>query len=109
MMENDDQLIKNFLLAGKQEIEDNGFSRRVIRLLPQRAQWLSDLLSMACTVACCILFYIFNGVEVLFRTINETITSQAYYQASNISSQSLYLAAAVLILVGLQRACSLKW
>ena len=34
MMENDDQLIKNFLLAGKQEIEDNGFSRRVIGYFP---------------------------------------------------------------------------
>ena len=30
MMENDDKLIKNFMLAYKHEIEDNGFSRRVI-------------------------------------------------------------------------------
>ena len=28
MMENDDTLIKNFMLANKHEIEDNGFSRR---------------------------------------------------------------------------------
>ena len=28
MMENDDKLIKNFMLAYKHEIEDNGFSRR---------------------------------------------------------------------------------
>ena len=34
MMENDDTLIKNFMLANKHEIEDNGFSRRVIRRLP---------------------------------------------------------------------------
>ena len=38
MMENDDKLIKNFMLAYKHEIEDNGFSRRVIRRLPQPAQ-----------------------------------------------------------------------
>ena len=31
MMENDDKLIKNFMLAYKHEIEDNGFSRQVIR------------------------------------------------------------------------------
>ena len=30
MMENDDKLIKNFMLAYKHEIEDNGFSRQVI-------------------------------------------------------------------------------
>ena len=41
MMENDDTLIKNFMLANKHEIEDNGFSRGVIRRLPQPAQWLS--------------------------------------------------------------------
>ena len=41
MMENDDKLIKNFMLAYKHEIEDNGFSRGVIRRLPQPAQWLS--------------------------------------------------------------------
>lgn len=34
MMENDDTLIKNFMLANKHEIEDNGFSRGVIRRLP---------------------------------------------------------------------------
>ena len=38
MMENDDKLIKNFMLAYKHEIEDNGFSRRVIRRLPQPGQ-----------------------------------------------------------------------
>ena len=43
MMENDDTLIKNFMLANKHEIEDNGFSRGVIRRLPQPAQWLSDM------------------------------------------------------------------
>ena len=46
MMENDDTLIKNFMLANKHEIEDNGFSRGVIRRLPQPAQWLSDILSV---------------------------------------------------------------
>lgn len=36
MMENDDTLIKNFMLANKHEIEDNGFSRGVIRRLPNQ-------------------------------------------------------------------------
>ena len=82
MMENDDTLIKNFMLANKHEIEDNGFSRGVIRRLPQPAQWLSDILSVTCAIVCCALFYIF---------------------------QSLVIATAVLIIIGLQRVCSLKW
>ncbi len=46
MMENDDKLIKNFMLAYKHEIEDNGFSRQVIRRLPQQAKWLSRIYSV---------------------------------------------------------------
>ena len=36
MMENDDTLIKNFMLANKHEIEDNGFSRGVIPASPNQ-------------------------------------------------------------------------
>ena len=42
MMENDDKLISQFMHANKHEIEDNGFSRRVIRQLPEHAKWMSD-------------------------------------------------------------------
>ena len=101
MMENDDTLIKNFMLANKHEIEDNGFSRGVIRRLPQPAQWLSDILSA--------LFYIFNGFEILCQTISDIVTSQTYYLVSDTNFQSLVIATAVLIIIGLQRVCSLKW
>lgn len=73
MMENDDTLIKNFMLANKHEIEDNGFSRGVIRRLPQPAQWLSDILSVTCAIVCCALFYIFNGFEILCQTISDIV------------------------------------
>ena len=55
MMENDDKLISQFMHANKHEIEDNGFSRRVIRQLPEHAKWMSDVLTTVCTVLCCIL------------------------------------------------------
>ena len=45
MMENDDKLISQFMHANKHEIEDNGFSRRVIRQLPEHAKWMSDVLT----------------------------------------------------------------
>ena len=109
MMENDDTLIKNFMLANKHEIEDNGFSRGVIRRLPQPAQWLSDILSVACAIVCCALFYIFNGFEILCQTISDIVTSQTYYLVSDTNFQSLVIATAVLIIIGLQRVCSLKW
>lgn len=109
MMENEDKLIKSFMLANKLELEDNGFSRRVIRHLPQRAKWLSDMLSVVCAIICCALFYIFNGFEVLFQAISDIITSQAYYLVTDTNFQSLVIATVVLIIIGLQRVCSLKW
>lgn len=109
MMENDEKLIKSFMLANKHEIEDNGFSHRVIRHLPRRAMWLSDMLSVICTVICCILFYVFNGFEILFRTVYEIITSQSYHLISDVNFQSLVIATIVLIIIGVQRLCSLKW
>lgn len=109
MMDNDDKLIKSFMLANKHEMEDHGFSRRVIRHLPQRAKWLSDILSVICAIICCMLFYIFNGFEVLFQAISEIITSQAYYLISENNFQSLVIATVVLVIIGVQRVCSLKW
>lgn len=109
MMENDDKLIKNFMLANKHEIEDNGFSRRVIRCLPQQAKWLSDILSVICAIICCTLFYIFNGFEILCQTISDIVASQTYYLMSDTNFQSLIIATVVLIIIGVQRVCSLKW
>lgn len=98
MMENDDKLIKNFMLAYKHEIEDNGFSRRVIRRLPQQAKWLSDILSVTCAIICCALFYIFNGFEILCQTISDIVASQTYYLMSDTNFQSLIIATVVLII-----------
>lgn len=109
MMENNDQFIKDFLLANKREIADNGFSRRVIRHLPQRAKWLSDMLSAICTLICCTLFYIFNGFEVMFQAINDIVTSQAYYLISDTNFRSLAIATVILMIIGVQRICSVKW
>ena len=69
MMENDNKLISQFMHANKHEIEDNGFSRRVIRQLPEHAKWMSDVLTTVCTVLCCILFYVFDGFNLDFESL----------------------------------------
>lgn len=109
MTENDDQLIKSFLLAGKREIADNGFSRRVIRRLPERAKWLSDILSVTCAILCCLLFYVFNGFGIIYGAICEIIASQSFHLTEDINFQSLIIGAVVLAVIGMQRILSLKW
>ena len=102
MMENDDKLISQFMHANKHEIEDNGFSRRVIRQLPEHAKWMSDVLTTVCTVLCCILFYVFDGFIV------EVITSQSYNLMSNTNFISLAIATVVVIIIGVQRVVSFR-
>jgi len=108
MMENDDKLISQFMQANKHEIEDNGFSRRVIRQLPEHAKWMSDALTAVCTVLCCILFYVFDGFNFLFGVIIEVITSQSYNLMSNTNFISLAIATIVVIIIGVQRVVSFR-
>ena len=108
MMENDDKLISQFMHANTHEIEDNGFSRRVIRQLPEHAKWMSDVLTTVCTVLCCILFYVFDGFNFLFGVIVEVITSQSYNLMSNTNFISLAIATVVVIIIGVQRVVSFR-
>ena len=90
------------------KIEDNGFSRRVIRQLPEHAKWMSDVLTTVCTVLCCILFYVFDGFNFLFGVIVEVITSQSYNLMSNTNFISLAIATVVVIIIGVQRVVSFR-
>ena len=63
MTETDDKLLKQFFGEQKQEIEDNGFSRRVMRNLPGRNHRLVQAWGAACAVVCVILFFTLGGLD----------------------------------------------
>ena len=48
MMENDDKLLVAFFDENRQEIPDNGFTRRVMRHLPDRTRRISQLWATFC-------------------------------------------------------------
>ena len=48
MMENDDKLLTSFFAEHRQEIADNGFSRRVLRHLPDRSRHLAQIWTAFC-------------------------------------------------------------
>ena len=48
MMENDDKLLTSFFADHRQEIADNGFSRRVLRHLPDRSRHLAQIWTVFC-------------------------------------------------------------
>lgn len=69
MMENDDRLIKQFFAENKQEIADNGFSKRVIQTLPKRRNHSVEVLNAITIAACIILFTLADGWQILWGNL----------------------------------------
>ena len=80
MTEDNDRLLQQFFSdAAQQTIDDDGFTERVMRSLPQPAynlQRFNRLWTAFCVVVCVVLFVVFRGwellavqLEVLLRTL----------------------------------------
>lgn len=76
MNKKDEQLISKFMQNNKQEIADNGFSRKVMQKLPVSAKVWSDILTVACVISCCILFFAFDGFSLILQSVREVLQNQ---------------------------------
>ena len=66
-MEDKDILLNNlFAEAAKTEIADNGFSRKVMRRLPSRAERMSRIWTCVCTMAAVVLRTYFKAWNYIF-------------------------------------------
>ena len=65
MMENDDKLLTSFFAEHRQEIADNGFSRRVLRHLPDRSRHLAQIWTAFCFTLALVLFVSLDGVQLI--------------------------------------------
>lgn len=74
MMENDDKLLVAFFDENRQEIPDNGFTRRVMRHLPDRTRRISQLWVTFCFTLALVLFFAFDGLQLVLGTLRETFT-----------------------------------
>ena len=100
MTETDDKLLKQFFGEQKQEIEDNGFSRRNHRLVQA---W-----GAACAVVCVILFFTLGGLQATISTLREVFVSMVQQSATTgFDPKSLYIAALVLAFFGARKAWSM--
>ena len=61
MTENDDKLIEQFLATGRRDIADNGFTRRVMRRLPDRSNRLAQIWTALCFTLAAVLFVALDG------------------------------------------------
>lgn len=108
MNNTDDQLINKFMQANKREIADNGFSRRVMRRLPIRTKFLSDILTAIGIVVSCILFYVFDGASLIYDAIVPVFQQSSARLIENLNFRTLIPIVAVMTYLGVQKAMALS-
>ncbi|WP_321478385.1 DUF5056 domain-containing protein [uncultured Bacteroides sp.] len=107
MMEKDDMLLNQFFNTQKKEIEDNGFSRRVMRKLPNRTKYLSKLWVSFCTALALILFFTMNGLQLMTNALREIFTSLIQHGIENLDPKSLLIAVVVILFLCLRKVCTM--
>ena len=105
MVDNDDILLKEFLQENKQEIADNGFSRRVMTRLPEvRVQILSYLLTILTAILATVLFFTQGGVSLLGGALREVFQNisfaGSFSSLQGIEPWTVAVAAVVLLFMG---------
>ena len=73
-METNDKLLKNFFSQNKQEIADNGFTRRVMRKLPEQADrswivWVFAAIGMTISIYLGIYSGLIEQIMLVFRQV----------------------------------------
>lgn len=106
-MENDDKLLTSFFAEHRQEIADNGFSRRVLRRLPGRSQQLSRIWTTCCFTLALALFVVLDGVQLMLDTLCETFDTAIRNGVSELDPKSLIIAGAVLLYLSYRKIASM--
>ena len=103
----DDKLLQQFFSDNRKEIEDNGFSRRVMHHLPNRYYRISQLWSLFCFTLAVVLFFVLDGLQLVLGALRETFTSAIQSGAAELDPKSLIIVAVVLVYLGYRKICSL--
>lgn len=101
-----DKLLQDFFSENRKEIEDHGFSRRVMRHLPDRYNRISQLWSLFCFTLAVVLFFALDGLQLVLGALRETFISTVQSGAAELDPKSLIVAAAVLLYLGYRKICS---
>ncbi len=97
-----DRLIGWFMKENKKELPDNGFSRRVMRSLPDRERRLSRIWIAICSGIGVLLFFLFDGFNAVLN-IGKEIFVSAGTNLGDVNPHYLIVTVLILIGLGLQR------
>lgn len=107
MMENNDKLIEQFFAKNRQEIVDNGFTRSVMRRLPDHTHRISQIWVTFCFTLALVLFLVLDGMQLILDTLRETFIAATESGATQLGPKSLLIAGAVLLYFIYRKICSL--
>lgn len=108
MTENDDRLIEQFLAPGRREMEDNGFTERVMRHLPHRRDRLAQVWTWGGFTLALALFIAFDGFRLIWNALREAFTSAIEQgMATHVDPKSLVIAGGVLLFLAYKKIASL--
>ena len=107
MTENNDKLLIDFFAENRLEIPDNGFTRRVMRPLPDRTRRISQVWVTFCFTLALVLFFVFDGLQQVLGTLRETLTAAAQSGVTELDPKSLLVAGIVLLFLLYRKICSL--
>ena len=93
-----DKLLRDFFAENKQEIADNGFSRRVMHHLPGRSNHLARIWSAFVMTVAAVLFVWLGGLEAAWGTIREVFIGMINHGTTGLDPKSIIIAAVVLLL-----------
>ena len=105
MMENDDRLVAQFFEEHKVEIENNGFSRRVMNQLSDGGRRANRIWSLVCTVAGLTMFFLldcFDSLRMILGNIfGDFIGLISSIHLPGLTPLTLYLAILTIMAVSL--------
>lgn len=102
-----DKLLRDFFAENKQEIADNGFSRRVMHHLPDRTNRLARIWSAFVMAIAAVLFVWSGGLEAAWGTIREVFVGMINHGATNLDPKSIIIAAVVLLFMASRKVASM--
>lgn len=102
-----DKLLRDFFAENKQEITDNGFSRRVMRHLPDRNNHLARIWNAFVMTVAAVLFVWLGGLEAAWETIKEVVIGMINHGTANLDPKSIIIAAVVLLFMATRKVASM--
>lgn len=97
----DDILVKKFFEENIKEIEDTGFSRRVMHRLPGRASRTNRIWTLLCAMAGIAVFVIFRGWEYLTACFYDVTADISTTEVQQISPVTLGITLVVLTVLAI--------